>query len=159
MYFPLLFLALLHRGDLWVRKYSGCHAGQRRNLSNHRRACPECRGSAEHFESYALVWHVRLLWPDGFSCEYRSKWLCKLRSIKHRISSVGSLWELNIFVKWSKLSSPRWECRPNRGCPVPFCWWSPTSWGWCVGLLLWTEWETVFGEYTFVWWGQYVIVY
>lgn len=29
---------------------------------------------------------------------------------------------------------PRWAYLPNLGFPVPFSWWSPTSWAWCAGL-------------------------
>lgn len=66
---PLL-SALLPGGDLWIWEHHSLHSGQWRDLSDHRRARPECRGGAKHSESHALVWHVRLLWSDGFSCEW-----------------------------------------------------------------------------------------
>lgn len=50
--------ALLHRGDLRVRKYNGRNSSQRRDLSNYGRVSPERRGSAKHSESHVLLWNV-----------------------------------------------------------------------------------------------------
>lgn len=61
--------AMLHWGDLWVRKCHGCHTGQRGYLSDHRRPRAECRSSSKHAESHALLWHVRLLRTVCFSCK------------------------------------------------------------------------------------------
>ncbi|CAF87208.1 unnamed protein product, partial [Tetraodon nigroviridis] len=53
--------AVLHRGDVRERQRHGRHPGQRRLLSNQRRACAEPRGGEEHLEPHALLRHVRLL--------------------------------------------------------------------------------------------------
>lgn len=88
--------ALLHRGDLRIRKHHGRHSGQRRDLSNHRRACPECRIGAKHFESHALMRHVRLLWSDGISCEWKKEGGAP--SLWHRINAEIK----SVFFLWNK---------------------------------------------------------
>lgn len=52
--------AVLHRGELWVRKCHGCHAGQRRHLSHHRWSCVKRRSRSQYAEPHAFLRDVRL---------------------------------------------------------------------------------------------------
>lgn len=56
----LFALAVLHWGELWVRKCHGCHVGQRRHLSNHRWSCVKCRSRSQHAEPHAFLRDVWL---------------------------------------------------------------------------------------------------
>lgn len=70
--------AVLHWGDVWERQRHGGDSGQRRLLSNHRRARAEPRGGAKHPESDAFLRHVRFLRAVCFPRQ------CLLRSHFHR---------------------------------------------------------------------------
>lgn len=131
---PFLYVpVVLHRGDLRERQRHGGDSGQRRLLSNHRRARPEPRGGAKHSESNAFLRHVRLLRTVRLSRQYLL---------------LQTLEPLLLDTNMSDFSDCRWfvfsrsVCRLNLVSPAGFCWLFPTWWASCAGLLHSTSWAT-----------------